>query len=68
MRPDNWENPYPSKPSFVAQREAYEAGADAISFVIAGKLQSILDNNDSDQTKLNAIFDLMEALRCGTGN
>lgn len=29
-RPEGWDSPYPSKPSFVAQREAYEAGADAL--------------------------------------
>ena len=29
-RPNDWENLYPDKRSFIAQRSAFEAGADAM--------------------------------------
>ncbi len=52
-RPDWWTEPYDT---------LHEIGADMISEAIKEKLQAILDNNNSDQERVNALVAFIEEL------
>ncbi len=60
-RPEDWKNPKTIELTF----DVYEAGADAIEKIIKDELQGILDDNDSDQDKLNKISCFVDKLTGG---
>jgi len=67
-RSESWKNPYYLEDidsGFYNQYpefSVFEAGADAIGKAIREELQCILDNNSSDQDKLNQLASFVEKL------